>query len=51
MRGKGIVMAKHTGDLIVTVNVQVPTELTDEQRDALEQLAAATTVNPRSSLS
>ena len=50
VRGKGIATAKHTGDLIVTVEVQVPTELNDEQRAAVEQLAAATTVNPRSSL-
>ncbi len=51
VRGKGIETAKHTGDLIVTVNVHVPTDLTDAQREAIEQLAAATTVNPRSSLS
>ena len=50
VRNKGISTAKHTGDLIVTVEVQVPTELNDEQRAAIEQLAAATTVNPRSSL-
>jgi molecular chaperone DnaJ len=50
VRGKGISTAKHTGDLIVTVEVQVPTHLNDEQRAAVEQLAAATTVNPRSSL-
>ena len=50
VRGKGIATAQHTGDLIVTVEVQVPTELNDEQRAAVEQLAAATTVNPRSSL-
>ncbi|HSP29559.1 MAG TPA: DnaJ C-terminal domain-containing protein, partial [Ilumatobacteraceae bacterium] len=50
VRGKGIETAKHTGDLIVTVNVHVPTDLTDAQRAAIEQLAAATTVNPRSSL-
>jgi molecular chaperone DnaJ len=36
-----------TGDLIVTVEVDVPSQLTDEQRAAVEQLAAATTVNPR----
>lgn len=35
------------GDLIVTVEVDVPATLTDEQRAAVEQLAAATTVNPR----
>ena len=50
VRGKGIETSKLTGDLIVTVNVQIPTDLTNEQREALEQLAAATTVNPRSSL-
>jgi molecular chaperone DnaJ len=36
-----------SGDLIVTVEVAVPTTLTDEQRAAIEQLAAATTVDPR----
>ena len=50
VRGKGIETSKHTGDLIVTVNVHVPTDLTEAQREAIEQLAAATTVNPRSSL-
>ena len=39
MKGKGIATAKHTGDLIVTVDVQVPTELTAEQRAAVEALA------------
>lgn len=46
---KGIAIGNRTGDLIVTVSVLVPTELSDEQRTAIEQLAAATTVNPRSS--
>ena len=50
VKGKGIETKHHTGDLIVTVNVQVPTDLTDEQRAAIEQLAAATTVDPRNSL-
>ena len=50
VRSKGIETTKHTGDLIVTVNVHIPTDLTDAQREAIEQLAAATTVNPRSSL-
>jgi molecular chaperone DnaJ len=50
VKGKGIVTPRSTGDLIVTVTVQVPTDLTDAQRAAIEQLAAATTVNPRSSL-
>jgi molecular chaperone DnaJ len=51
VKGKGIETKHHTGDLIVTVNVQVPTDLSNEQRAAIEQLAAATTVNPRNSLS
>ena len=33
-----------TGDLIATVNVIVPTELTDAERAAIEALAAATSV-------
>jgi len=47
VKGKGIVTNKATGDLIVTVEVDVPTQLTDEQRTAAEALAAATTVSPR----
>jgi molecular chaperone DnaJ len=50
VRGRGIDTAKGTGDLIVTVDVVVPTELSDEQRAAIEALAAATTVSPRSRL-
>ena len=41
VKGKGIATAKHTGDLIVTTDVQVPTHLTAEQRSAIEALAAA----------
>lgn len=51
VKGKGIGTAKHTGDLIVTTDVEVPSDLTEQQHAAIEQLAAATTVNPRSSLS
>jgi len=52
VKGKGIHTTskrggEHHGDLIVTVEVDVPTNLTDAQRAAIEQLAAATTVNPR----
>ncbi len=50
VRGKGIPSKNGPGDLIVTVNVHIPTDLNVEQRAAIEQLAAATTVNPRSSL-
>jgi molecular chaperone DnaJ len=45
--GKGIVTKKATGDLIVTVDVHVPTKLSDAERAAIEQLAQATSVSPR----
>ena len=38
VKGKGIVTPKSTGDLIVTVDVAVPTTLTDKERAALEAL-------------
>jgi molecular chaperone DnaJ len=55
VRGKGITAIKKgarngestTGDLIVTVDIAVPKTLSDEERAAVEQLARATTVNPR----
>jgi len=47
VKGKGITTPKHIGDLIVTVDVHVPSHLTAEQRAAVEALAAATTVAPR----
>lgn len=50
VKGKGIETPKHTGDLIVTVDVQVPHSLTQAQTEAIEQLAAATTVSPREHL-
>jgi molecular chaperone DnaJ len=54
VRGKGISSTKKsgtaTGDLIVTVEVDVPTELTDGEREAIEKLAAATSVSPRSDM-
>jgi molecular chaperone DnaJ len=39
--------AKKAGDLLVKVEVVVPTELTDEQKAALESLAAVTEPAPR----
>jgi molecular chaperone DnaJ len=55
VKGKGITTTSkrngtEVGDMIVTVEVQVPVKLTDEQRRAVEQFAAATTVNPREEL-
>jgi molecular chaperone DnaJ len=38
VKGKGIVTPKNTGDLIVTVDVSVPTSLSDKERAALEAL-------------
>lgn len=54
VRGRGITTTSkqqgtRTGDLIVTVDVVIPTDLTDEQRAAVEQLAATST-NPRALL-
>ena len=50
VKGKGVHSANKTGDLLVTVVVDVPSELTDEQRTALEALAAATATSPRDHL-
>ncbi len=44
VKGKGLATAKGAGDLIVTVDVQVPSHLTDDQRSAIEAFAAASTV-------
>jgi molecular chaperone DnaJ len=38
------------GDLLVTIDVVVPTELDDRQREAVEALAAATDTDPRAGL-
>jgi molecular chaperone DnaJ len=39
VKGRGVETGKRHGDLIVTVDVVVPTELDDAQREAIEQLA------------
>ncbi len=49
VKSKGIETTSRTkgtvqGDLIVTVNVMVPTDLNDEQRSAIERLRTASTV-------
>jgi len=43
IRGKGApdVRSGRRGDQVVTVRVETPTELTEEQRDLLRQLATA----------
>jgi molecular chaperone DnaJ len=50
VKGRGVAGKKTTGDLLVTVKVDVPAELSDEQRAAVEALAAATTASPREHL-
>ena len=39
VRGRGVETRKGTGDLLVTVALEVPSELTDEQRQALQAFA------------
>lgn len=49
--GRGVASAKSTGDLMVTVEVAVPAELSDEQRAKLEEFGALDpTANPRAHL-
>ena len=45
LRGKGVpqVRSSYTGDLIVRVRVEVPTRLSEKQKDLLRQLDAAST--------
>jgi molecular chaperone DnaJ len=50
VKGRGIVTKKRTGDLIVTTDVVVPTKLSSAEREAVEELAKATTVSPRANL-
>jgi molecular chaperone DnaJ len=50
VRGRGIEAGKHTGDLLVTVEVAVPQKLSAAERKAVEALGAATTESPRSHL-
>jgi molecular chaperone DnaJ len=42
VKGKGVPGRKGTGDLLVTVEVAVPQKLSDDERKAVEALAAAT---------
>jgi molecular chaperone DnaJ len=51
VRGRGMPKAAGgSGDLLVTVEVVVPQSLSDEQRQAVEALGAATEANPRQHL-
>lgn len=50
VKGKGVATKDRIGNLLVTVLVQIPTDLNDEQREALEAFARATPISPRESL-
>jgi molecular chaperone DnaJ len=52
VRGRGVPSSNGSaaGDLLVTVDVQVPAELNDEQRQAVEALAQAFPEDPRAAL-
>src|SRR5690606_23947130 len=50
VRGRGVETKSGRGDLLVSIAVVVPTELNDEQRAAVEALAAATEGSPRAKL-
>lgn len=50
VKGRGVATKKGTGDLLVTVQVTVPTDLTDEQRRAIEALAETLPAAPREHL-
>ncbi len=50
VRGRGVAGARKTGDLLVKVVIDVPSELSDDQRAAVEALAAATSSSPRAHL-
>ncbi|MCP4086083.1 MAG: DnaJ domain-containing protein [Actinomycetia bacterium] len=47
VKGRGVTKGKSSGDLLVTVEVTVPAELTDLQKEAVENLAAAFPESPR----
>lgn len=50
VKGRGVQGSGKQGDLLVTVVVDVPDELSDEQKAAVEALAAATNDSPRDHL-
>lgn len=50
VKGKGVPLKSGAGDLLVTIEVDVPKQLTDEERAALEKYAALTQHDPREHL-
>ena len=50
VKGRGVPHGKGYGDLLVTVEVAMPARLSDAERRAVEELAAASNESPRSHL-
>jgi molecular chaperone DnaJ len=50
VKGRGVADEKGAGDLLVTVEVAVPTKLSAAERQAIEALASASTESPRTHL-
>jgi molecular chaperone DnaJ len=50
VKGRGVADEKGAGDLVVTVEVAVPTKLSAAEREAIEALAVASTDSPRAHL-
>jgi molecular chaperone DnaJ len=50
VKGRGVADEKGAGDLLVTVEVAVPTKLSTAEREAIEALATASTDSPRTHL-
>lgn len=50
VKGRGVAASKGAGDLLVTVEVAVPTHLSAAERDAVEALAEASHESPRTHL-
>jgi molecular chaperone DnaJ len=50
VRGKGVATPKSSGDLLVTVEVAVPSKLTSAERKAVEALQSAGSASPRAHL-
>ena len=48
--GRGVKAGTSQGDLLVSVNVAIPSEVTEDQREAIEALARATPESPREHL-
>lgn len=47
VKGRGVVTQKGTGDLLVTVEITVPKQLSAKEREAIEALAEVTDWSPR----